>query len=132
MSTVQLSKTGFIILFLCCSQLSYAGPGSIAGKASVTASSENVEKGKAVNIIDGIVRIEGKGEWLSRSTQTSWGQIDYPWVQLTWQQPQTINKIILYDRVTEAAHNAGGVLIFSNGVRIPVLEIANNGAPKVI
>jgi predicted alpha-1,2-mannosidase len=132
MSTVQLSKTGFIFALLCYCQLIYAGPGSIAGKASVTASSENAEKGKAVNVIDGIIRIEGKGEWLSGSRQTSWGQIDYPWIQLTWAQPQTINKIILYDRVTEAAHNAGGVLIFSNGTRIPVLEIANNGAPKVV
>jgi predicted alpha-1,2-mannosidase len=125
-------KCAFVLPLLFCILFGYAGPGSIAGKASVTASSENTQKGKAANIIDGISRIDGQGEWLSRSTQTSWGQIEYPWIQLNWEQPQTINKIILFDRATESAHNAGGVLIFSNGTRIPVYEIANNGAPKVV
>lgn len=131
MKIVQLLKACFVFLLVCCSRCAYAGPGSIAGKASVTASSE-VAGGKATNVIDGIIRIDGKGEWVSKSTVTFWGQINYPWIQLNWEQPQTINKIILYDRVTETAHNAGGVLIFSNGARIPVFEIPNNGAPKVV
>lgn len=132
MKSAQLAKPGFTLLLLFCSWLAYGGPGSIAGKASVTASSEIAGKGAAVNIIDGISRIDGKGEWLSKSTVTFWGQINYPWIQLNWEQPQTINTIILYDRATEAAHNAGGVLIFSNGTRIPVFAVPNNGAPKVI
>src|SRR5688500_3433103 len=132
MRSVQLLKPGFTFLLLFCSWLVYGGPGSIAGKASVTASSEIAGKGNAANIIDGISRIDDKGEWISKSTVTFWGYINYPWIQLNWEQPQTINKIILYDRVTEAAHNAGGVLIFSNGTRIPVFAIPNNGAPKVV
>ncbi|AOW10408.1 GH92 family glycosyl hydrolase [Flavobacterium gilvum] len=122
----------FIFLLICSSQFVQAGPGSIANKATVTASSENFGEGKAVNVIDGIIRTDGKGEWISKSTVTFWGQIDYPWIQLTWQQPQSINKIILYDRVATASHNAGGTLIFSNGTRVPVFAIPNNGAPKVV
>jgi len=121
----------FVLLLLCCRQLAYAGPGSIARNAIATASSET-EKGAAAHVIDGISRIDGQGEWISKSTVTFWGEIDYPWIQLTWQQPQTINKIILYDRPAETSHNAGGTLIFSNGARIPVFEIPNNGAPRVV
>lgn len=124
----------FIILALIfCNSLARAGAGSIANKAAVTASSEIAGKtSAAVNVIDGIVRVDGKGEWVSKSTVTFWGQIDYPWIQLDWQHPQSINKIILYDRVNSASHNAGGVLIFSNGKRVPVVQIPNNGAPRVL
>ena len=132
MQRVQLTKTGFTFLLLFCSWFVYGGPGSIAGKARVTASSEIAGKGEASNIIDGISRIDSKGEWVSKSTVTFWGQIDYPWIQLNWERPQAINKIILFDRATEATHNAGGVLVFSNGTRISVFEIPNNGAPKVV
>jgi len=132
MQRIQFIKTGFFFLLLFCSQLVYAGPGSIANKARVTASSEIAEKGKAANVIDGIIRTNGKGEWISKSTVTFWGQIDYPWIQLTWDKPQSINKIMLYDRAATTVHNAGGTLFFSNGTRLPVFEIPNNGAPKVI
>jgi len=132
MQRIPLLKTTIGFLLLCFSRFVYAGPGSIAGKATITASSENIEMGKAANITDGIIRTDGKGEWVSKSTVTFWGQIDYPWIQLNWQQAQIVNKIILYDRVTPAAHNAGGVLIFSNGTRVPVVQIPNDGAPKVV
>ncbi|MCU7552543.1 GH92 family glycosyl hydrolase [Chitinophagaceae bacterium LB-8] len=128
----RILSLGIVFLFVFCSLFVYAGPGSIANKARVTASSEMAEKGKAANVIDGMIRTNGKGEWVSKSTVTFWGHIDYPWIQLDWEKPQSINKIILYDRATETAHNAGGVLIFSNGTRIPVFEIPNNGAPKIV
>ena len=125
-------KAALLFLLLCHTRTVLAGPGNIAPKAKVTASSQMGEKGQASNVTDGISRIDGKGEWISKSTVTFWGQIDYPWIRLDWDQPQTINKIILYDRPTETSHNAGGVLIFSNGTRIPVFEIPNCGAPKVV
>ncbi|QIL40561.1 glycoside hydrolase family 92 protein [Pedobacter sp. HDW13] len=120
-----------ILLFALCRVGAYAGPGSIASKASVSASSET-EQGKANCIIDGIIRTDNKGEWVSKSKVTFWGQIDYPWVQLDWDKAQAINQIILYDRASTKSHNAGGTLIFSNGTRISVFAIPNNGAPKVI
>jgi predicted alpha-1,2-mannosidase len=128
----SISKVFIVFLLLFCTGFVYAGPGNIAHNASVTASSEITGKGNAVHVVDGIIRIDGKGEWVSKSTVTFWGQIDYPWIQLKWRQPQSINKIILYDRVSSTSHNAGGVLIFSNGNRLPVVQIPNNGAPKVV
>lgn len=110
----------------------YAGPGSIANKASVSASSELNEKSKANNITDGIIRTNGIGEWVSKSQVNFWGHIEYPWIQLDWKKPQTINKIILYDRVSETSHIGGGNLVFSDGSKISVSAIPNNGAPKVI
>jgi predicted alpha-1,2-mannosidase len=121
-----------IYLLIFHSRAAYAGPGNIAGTATVSASSEIDGTGNAGHAVDGIIRIEGKGEWVSKSRVTFWGEIDYPWIQLDWGKPRAINKIILYDRVTEASHNAGGTLIFSNGKRIPVFEIRNDGAPKVV
>lgn len=132
MPRIYIMKTSVALLLLFCSCICYGGPGSIANIARVTASSESAEKGKAENVIDGIIRTDGIGEWVSESTVTFWGYINYPWIQLDWEKPQAINKIILYDRVTESAHNAGGTLIFSNGFRIPVFEIPNNGTPKVV
>lgn len=132
MNQIQVLRISIVCLLMFCKQSMYAGPGSIAYKASITASSVLNEKSKANNVIDGIIRTNGAGEWISKSSVTFWGYIDYPWIQLDWEKPQAINKIILYDRATEAAHNAGGTLIFSNGTRLPVFEIPNNGAPKVV
>lgn len=132
MHKTHLLVTSIVFLLMFYNSSLYAGPGSIAGKAKITASSEMNDKGKAGHIVDGIIRTDGAGEWISKSAVTFWGLIDYPWIQLDWDQPQTINKIILYDRPTKASHNAGGVLIFSNGTRIPVFEIPNDGAPKAI
>lgn len=122
---------GVACFLVASSLIAYAGPGSIASKARITASSETTN-GKATSLIDNVIRTEGKGEWVSKSTVTFWGQIDYPWIQLDWDKPQAINQIILYDRVSPKSHNAGGTLIFSNGTRIPVFAIPNNGAPKIV
>ena len=88
MQRIQFLKTLIVFLLLFCSYFVYAGPGSIANKASITASSEINEKGKAANVIDGLIRTDGKGEWVSKSTVTFWGYIDYPWIQLNWEKPQ--------------------------------------------
>jgi len=125
-------QIGTFCLLMLCTLSMYAGPGSIASKAKVTASSELDTKNRATNVIDGIIRTDGVGEWASKSEVVFWGGIDYPWIQLDWERPQAINKIILYDRATLAAHTGGGILIFSDGTRIPVFALANNGAPKVI
>lgn len=63
---------------------------------------------------------------------TFWGQIDYPWIQLDWETPVCINKVILYDRPEKETHIAGGTLHFSDGSSINVCQIPNDGAPKVI
>ena len=76
----------------------YASPYNIAAKSRVSASSVCSGEYDAENVTDQVIRIPGKGAWASKSTMTFWGQIDYPWIQLDWETPVCINKVILYDR----------------------------------
>ncbi len=122
-----------IVLFVLsfCS-LAHASSYNIAGKSRVTASSTMNESYSPGNTTDQIIRVAGKGEWASKSTMTFWGEIDYPWIQLDWDTPVTVNKVILYDRPDRQSHTAGGVLHFSDGSRINVWQIADDGSPKVV
>ena len=109
-----------------------AGPGNIAGSAKVTASARLGNDFAESNVNDGLVHFTNLGEWASDSKMNFWGGIDYPWVQLNWDSPQTINKVILYDRPNLETHTAGGTLFFSDGSTISVTAIDNNGVPKTI
>ncbi|MGD9329103.1 MAG: glycoside hydrolase family 92 protein, partial [Cyclobacteriaceae bacterium] len=122
--------TSFLLLVIATLTLN-AGPGSIAEKASVTASS-SIEGFSESNVIDGEIRIQNIGEWACEGQTTFWGYIRYPWIQLDWEESQTINRVVLYDRPGLDEHTAGGTLIFSDGSEIPVTEISNDGAPKTI
>jgi hypothetical protein len=64
----------------------YAGPGNIAPLAKVSASVELNANYPAGNVTDGLIRIPGIGEWASNSRQNPWGGINYPWLQLNWDQ----------------------------------------------
>lgn len=105
---------------------------NIAPVATVTSSYNWGEEKSDSNVTDGIIRIANHGEWTSESGITSWGAINYPWIQLDWDTPQKINKIILFDRADEKTHTAGGTLFFSDGEEISVFQIPNDGSPKQI
>lgn len=105
---------------------------NIAPHSRVTASSVKDEVSEASNVTDQIVRILNKGEWASNSGMTFWGEIDYPWIQLDWDTSVCVNKVILFDRVDENVHTAGGILHFSDGSSIDVWQIPNDGSPKVV
>lgn len=120
------------VLWLCCSLIMKATPYNIAGQARVSVSSSIDTAHDASKAIDRLIRIPDKGEWVSSSTETFWGQIDYPWIQLDWERPVSIDKIVLYDRPDMKSHTAGGVLHFSDGSKINVWNIANDGSPKEV
>lgn len=119
-----------IALFFMC--MVYASPYNIAPQSRVSASSVLDEFHKGENVTDRQIRVIGKGEWASKSVETFWGAIDYPWIQLDWDQEVYIDKVVLYDRPEEKTHTASGILHFSDGSRINVWEIANDGRPKVV
>lgn len=119
-----------IALFFMC--MVYASPYNIAPQSRVSASSVLDEFHKGENVTDQQIRVIGKGEWASKSVETFWGAIDYPWIQLDWDQEVYIDKVVLYDRPEEKTHTASGILHFSDGSRINVWEIANDGRPKVV
>lgn len=102
---------------------------NIGVRAHATASSE---KEPASNAIDGRIRVNGSGAWVSASTVTFWGVIDYPWIQLDWDESVVVSKVLLYDIPGEQSHTAGGELVFDDGSRVLVRAIPDNGAPCVV
>ena len=104
---------------------------NVAPLAHLTASSA-FEDFPVQHVVDGVIRQHNRGEWRSTSTQTFWGQIDYPELTLHWDSVQPINRIVLYDRPALDSHVAGVALHFSDSSRIYVNSIPNDGSPKVV
>lgn len=121
----------FLVLVLICTK-AQSNAHNIADRAKVSASASLDTTYGAPNVNDGLVHYRSIGEWASDSKMNFWGGVNYPWVQLDWEGSQTINKIILYDRVSLSSHTAGGTLFFSDGTEISVAAIPNNGSPKTI
>lgn len=109
-----------------------AGTDNIAPYAKVTASSGLNNQFKADNIKDGLIGVANKGEWACEGVTTDWGYVRFPWIQLDWDQPQAIEKILLFDRPSLAEHIASGKLIFSDGSIVWVDEIPNDGTAKLV
>src|SRR5665647_1789549 len=103
------------LLFLSITLLAKADLDNIATSSRVTASTTKYEKFKPSNVIDGIIGVDGKGEWACEGVTTDWGYVRFPWIQMDWDQPQAINKIILFDRPSLDEHVASGKLVFSDG-----------------
>lgn len=109
-----------------------AGPGNIAPEATVTVSTTLDSNYAARYLTDGIIGVNGKGEWACAGDTTDWGYIRFPWVQLNWDAPRKINRILLFDRSNLHDHIAGGKLVFSDGSQLYVNQIANNGEGKEV
>ncbi len=109
-----------------------AGTGNIAPQATATASSCRDAGSDASKAVDGLIHVENAGEWVSDAVMPHWQQLPFPWIRLDWPEEVVISRIILYDRPDKEAHTAGGDLYFSDGSRIGVVGIPNDGAPKVV
>lgn len=109
-----------------------AGPGNIAPQATVTVSTSRDGHSLGANVTDGRIGIDGIGEWACEGVTTDWGYVRFPWIQLEWNTMQTVNRIVLYDRASLKEHIAGGRLEFSDGSRIWVNQLPNNGTGKSI
>jgi predicted alpha-1,2-mannosidase len=127
-----MKKVIFLMAFVCINFTLWATPYNIAPQAKVTASSVLNDTCRANNICDGLIGIEDYGEWVSTSQIANWGGINYPWIQLEWEQARNINRIVLYDRATIQSHIAGGTLLFSDGSKVLVHAIPNNGLAKTV
>ncbi len=91
-----------------------AGPGNIAPAAKVSASTSSSAEFNHDKITDGIIGVDGKGEWACEGVTTDWGYVRFPWIQLTWDKPYIINRVVLYDRASLKENIAGGKLLFSD------------------
>ena len=83
-------------------------------------------------VADGVKQVKDAGEWISASGNTWWGQIKYPQLELQWESPQRVNKVVLYDRPTPHEHMAACVLKFSDGSEVHVSAVPNDGSPKTV
>ena len=110
----------------------FAGTDNIAPFAKITASSSLNSHFTADNVKDGIIGVANNGEWACEGDTTDWGYIRFPWIQLDWNQPQSIDKILLFDRPALNNHIASGRLIFSDGSIVWVDEIPNDGSVKLV
>ncbi len=122
-----------IVLFLAISNLNtIAGTDNIASFAKVTASSILNNQFNADNVKDGLIGVTNKGEWACEGVTTDWGYVRFPWIQLDWDHPQAIDKILLFDRPSLDEHIASGKLVFSDGSEVWVDEIPNDGTVKLV
>ncbi|SFD50166.1 F5/8 type C domain-containing protein [Paenibacillus catalpae] len=96
-----------------------------AKTAVVTASSEYNPDYGAAKATDGIIAVQGAGEWASA------GELN-PWIQLTWNENITINKMTLYDRTNQQDNANAGTLLFSDGTEIEVTGIPMDGSAKEV
>ncbi len=75
--------------------------------------------------VDGVTTDRYQTEWVSKGQQN-------PWIQLHWKKAQTVNRVIIYDRPNMADHGAGGLLTFSDGSKVLVTGIPNDGSGKKV
>jgi hypothetical protein len=100
-------------------------PVNFARRAKVSVSSEYQHTYAGSLAIDGIKEIHMSGEWSSAGESA-------PWIRLAWPQPVTTGSVRLYDRANLDDHTQTGTLTFSDGSRIEVTDMANNGSAKTI
>ena len=86
--------------------------------ATATASSQNTNTGQTANkAIDGV--IDGYPGDYTKEWATVGGGAG-SWLKLTWSSPQTVNRIVLYDRPNLNDQITGGNIQFSDGSSVTV------------
>ncbi len=84
-------------------------------------------------VIDGVKQQAGTGEWVGGSENLWFGWIHYPKnLALTWETPQRINKVVIYDRPALEEHMAACTLTFSDGSKVEVYAVPNDGSAKTV
>jgi hypothetical protein len=109
-----------------------APPGSanVARTAAATASSENLADGQsAAKAIDGTP--DGYPGDYTKEWATVGGRAS-SWLQLTWSNPVTINRVVLHDRPNTSDQITGGTLRFSDGTTVSVPSLPNGGTALTV
>ncbi|MGZ5790243.1 MAG: DUF7402 domain-containing protein [Burkholderiaceae bacterium] len=97
-----------------------------ARSASVTVSSENTTYGQL-----GTKAIDGGPDGYPGDVTREWatnGQGAGAWIQLNWSAKTAIKQIILYDRPNTNDQITGGTLSFSDGSKVTVGALPNDGS----
>ncbi len=104
------------------------GPGrNVAARARVTGSSGNAATVQVpAKAVDGRLGADLIGEWATAGETTG------AWLGLRWPAPQLLDRIVLYDRPDLVNRVTAGVLRFSDGSRIRVGPLPDDGAPLLV
>ncbi|TRZ89008.1 hypothetical protein D4R89_06870 [bacterium] len=73
--------------------------------------------------VDGIVDLRddiNRNEWVSR------GELETAMIRLSWDQPEMVSRVWLFDRPNPKDHITSGVLLFSDGSAVKVGELPND------
>jgi len=103
---------------------------NIAPSASVTASSESVwNNQQAIKAIDGVVAgypADSTREWATNGEKAG------AWIQLNWNAPRTVSKVVLFDRPNTNDQITSATLTFSNGSTVSVGALDNAGGAVTV
>lgn len=93
-----------LLSFLLFGMEGYSRPVSVASSAKVTAS-----KGSsgARYLTDGVIGVKNSGTWKSGAEDA--------WVKMTWDEPQHINKVVIFNSPSSGYCVERGELVFSDG-----------------
>ncbi len=130
---MKISVKILMIMLFCTLSLNLrAAQDNIAPLAHVTVSDSLAPEKGGQCLNDGLIRYGERGEWASRGAVASWGVMKMPWAQLEWDKEITVDRIVIYDRVSLEEHTAGGTLHFSDGTSVSVTAIPNDGSPRTV
>ncbi len=105
-------------------------PVDLALNATATASSQNTADSQTANkAIDGV--IDGYPGDYTKEWATV-GGVAGSWLNLAWTTPQTISKVVLYDRPNLNDQVTGGTLTFSDGSTVTVPALNNDGSATTV
>lgn len=103
---------------------------NLAGRATVTASSQNTSTGQtATKAIDGVAT--GYPTDYTREWATSGGKAG-SWLKLTWAAPVLIDRVVLFDRPNANDRITAANLVFSDGTSVPVSSLVNAGTATTV
>lgn len=100
---------------------------NLAFTADLTSSSELDSEHDVRGINDNeIAKFARFGEWRPSAEDTT------PWVQLNWNEPQNIDRIVLHDSAILEENIKKGTLTFSDGTSMEVTDIPQSGMPLIL
>ncbi|PYH91015.1 hypothetical protein BO71DRAFT_486599 [Aspergillus ellipticus CBS 707.79] len=109
-------------------ELMTAQGGNVAGSAAVTASSEAASNGQAAQkAVDGAITGypgDAAAEWVTAGGKQG------SWLTLTWDAPQTVSEVFLYDRFNSNDQITGGRVDCDDGSSTDFGELDNYGKPN--
>jgi hypothetical protein len=107
-----------------------AGLVNVASLATVTASSQTTSTGQlAIKAVDGI--ISGYPGDYTKEWATNGGKAG-SWLKLVWATPQTVSKIVLYDRPNLNDQITAATIKFSDGTTLTTGALNNDGTALTI